>query len=268
MPRKRERGPEVIALRGVVVDHVEDHLDAGAVERLHHLLELVHLLAEVPAGRVARVGAEEADRVVAPVVGEAAVGLVLLGHRVMDGQQLHRGHAQLGEVTDRRGRGEPRVGAAQLRGHLGMEPGEALDVHLVDDGARPAGQRRPVAFPVEGGIDHHALGQVGGAVAVVGLDVTLGVAGPVAEERVVPLERARDRLRVGIEQGLGRVEAMPLSGLVGPVDPEGVEGAGPYPRDVDVPHLIGALLDRGSGGSPCRDRARRRSRGPPRWRAR
>src|SRR5712664_1434400 len=124
-----------------------------------------------------------------------------------------------------------------------MTPGEALDVYLVDDGARPAGQRGPVAFPVEGGVDHHALGQVGGAVPVVGLDVARGVADPVAEERVVPLERAGDRLRVGIEQGLGRVEAVPLPGLVGAVDPEGVERAGPDPRDVDVPHLIGALLD-------------------------
>ena len=36
MPLKREHRAEVIALAGVVVDHVEDHLDAGGVERLHH----------------------------------------------------------------------------------------------------------------------------------------------------------------------------------------------------------------------------------------
>ncbi len=42
MPLKLERRPEVVALGGVVVDHVEDDLDAGRVEVFHHLLELAH----------------------------------------------------------------------------------------------------------------------------------------------------------------------------------------------------------------------------------
>ncbi len=150
---------------------------------------------------------------------------------------------ELGQVPHRRVAGEARVGAAQLGRHLGMELGEALDVDLVDDGARPAGERRPVAFPVEGPIDHHALGQVRPAVAVVGRGVPRGVADPVAEEGVLPLERARDRLRVGIEQRLGRVEAVPLGGLVGTVHPVRVERAGADARDVGVPDLVGALLE-------------------------
>ena len=40
-----ERRAELIALGGVVVDHVEDHFDAGAMQRLHHRLELADLLA-------------------------------------------------------------------------------------------------------------------------------------------------------------------------------------------------------------------------------
>jgi hypothetical protein len=42
---ERERRAGVIALRGVVVDHVEDHLDAGVVQILDHLLELAHHIA-------------------------------------------------------------------------------------------------------------------------------------------------------------------------------------------------------------------------------
>ena len=45
MPLNDEHRPEVVALGGVVVDDVEDHLDAGAVQRLDHPLELAHLLA-------------------------------------------------------------------------------------------------------------------------------------------------------------------------------------------------------------------------------
>ena len=35
-----QRGAQVIAFGGVVVDDVEDHLDARRVQRKHHLLEL------------------------------------------------------------------------------------------------------------------------------------------------------------------------------------------------------------------------------------
>jgi hypothetical protein len=66
MPLNDSSGAEVVALGGVVVDDVEDHLDAGRCSA-HHGLELGDLLA---AGRrrVAGVGGEEPDRVVAPVV--------------------------------------------------------------------------------------------------------------------------------------------------------------------------------------------------------
>ena len=60
----------MIALAGVVVDDVEHDLDAGAMELLHHPLELVHLVARL--GREALIGREEAERGVAPVVLLAA----------------------------------------------------------------------------------------------------------------------------------------------------------------------------------------------------
>ena len=61
-----ERRAVLVALAGVVVDHVEDDLDAGLVEGLDHLLELAHLLAGL--GGVGRLGREEGERRVAPVV--------------------------------------------------------------------------------------------------------------------------------------------------------------------------------------------------------
>ena len=70
-PPERQHGTARAPLGGVVVDHVEDHLDARLVQGLHHHLELLHLLAAVTARRVGVVGSEEADRVVPPVVAEA-----------------------------------------------------------------------------------------------------------------------------------------------------------------------------------------------------
>ena len=65
---ERQRRPDLVAFGGVVVDDIEDHLDARRVQRPHHLLELVDLAARITRRGVARVGREVADRVVAPVV--------------------------------------------------------------------------------------------------------------------------------------------------------------------------------------------------------
>ena len=64
----------MVALGGVVVDDVEDHLDAGAVKRLDHPLELPHLLAATTGGGVLGMRREIADRAVAPVIVQAALG--------------------------------------------------------------------------------------------------------------------------------------------------------------------------------------------------
>ena len=73
-PAERQRRALVAALAGVVVDDVEDDLDAGVVQRRDHLLELVDLRAERAHGPVRGVRGEEPERVVAPVVRQAARG--------------------------------------------------------------------------------------------------------------------------------------------------------------------------------------------------
>ena len=45
MPLEGQRGAQVVAFGGVVVDHVEDDLDARPVQRPDHRLEFLHLLA-------------------------------------------------------------------------------------------------------------------------------------------------------------------------------------------------------------------------------
>ena len=85
----------MVALGGVVVDDVENHFDAGAVQRLDHALELAHLLAVRARRRVERVRREIADRRVAPVVRQPATVEEALVDDVMHGEELDRGHAEL-----------------------------------------------------------------------------------------------------------------------------------------------------------------------------
>jgi hypothetical protein len=51
----------VIAFGGVVVDDVENHLDAGGVQRLHHRLELADLSNRIALAAVLAMRREEAD---------------------------------------------------------------------------------------------------------------------------------------------------------------------------------------------------------------
>ena len=59
----------MVAFAGVVVDDVEHDLDAGVVQPLDHGLEF----GDRRRRQIARLGREEADRVVAPVVGQPAL---------------------------------------------------------------------------------------------------------------------------------------------------------------------------------------------------
>ena len=244
-PPQAEGGAELVALGGVVVDDVEDHLDAGRVEGQHHRLELPHLLAPGARRRVLGVGGEVAERVVAPVVGQAPPQQVGLRHEVVDGHELHRGHAEPDQVVDHRGAGQAGVGAPQAGGHVGVEGGEALDVQLVDHGVVPRGAGVGVVAPREEGVGHHRPGDVGGRVAPVALVV--GAARAVAEDGLVPVEAAVDGQGVGVDEQLGRVEAQAPVGFPGAVDPVAVALPGHDPGEVAVPHVAVDLGQRQAG---------------------
>ena len=142
---QRQRRTQVVALGGVVVDHVEDHLDAGRVQVAHHRLELEHLLAALAAGGVRVVRGEEADRVVAPVVRQVTLGQVVVLDELVNRHELDRGDAQMLEVVDRHGMRERRIRTANGWGQRRMAGREPLDVELIDDRLVERGARRPVA---------------------------------------------------------------------------------------------------------------------------
>ena len=67
-PLERKRRPKLIALGCVVENHVQNHFDAGSVQRPHHLFELANLAARLGARRIAAVRRKKGKRIVAPVV--------------------------------------------------------------------------------------------------------------------------------------------------------------------------------------------------------
>ncbi len=224
---------QVVALGGVVVDHVEDDLDARLVQGPDRRLELQDLLAPVAPGRVRVVRGEEADRVVAPVVREARVREPVVVHELVDGHQFERRHPQLLQVPDHRRVRQARVRAPQLLGEVRVQHRQALHVGLVDDRVVVLGARAPVVAPVEVRVDHDRGHRVRAGVEVV---ARVRLPERVAVHRLAPLDPPRHRARVGVEQQLRRVAAQPLLRGVRAVHPEPVPLSGHHARQIGVPH--------------------------------
>ncbi len=196
-------------------------------------------------GGVRRVRGEEAQRVVAPVVRQAALGQGRLGGERLHRQQLDAGHAQRGEVTQRRGVGQAGVRAAQLLGHVGVAAGQVAHVRLVEHRLGPRHQRGRVVPPVVGVRHDDAPGHVRRAVAPVahvGVAAQLGV-DPVPEHLGAPGHVALDRPGVGVEQQLVRVVAHALGRTPRAAHPQGVALTGADARDEAEPRAVGALLE-------------------------
>ena len=120
-----DRGAVEAPLARVVVHDVEDDLQPRLVQGLNHGLHLVDHGERAGflrrARRIARLRREVRQGVVPPVVRQALVHQEGLGHLRVNGQELDGGHPQGRQVAGHRRVTEPRVRAAQLGGHVGVE---------------------------------------------------------------------------------------------------------------------------------------------------
>ena len=124
-----------------------------------------------------------------------------------------------------------------------MEPGEALDVHLVDEHLAPGHARRAVVAPGEGFVQHGRQRREAGIVALVEREISLGVADAIAPHFVAPARLPGDSLGVRIEQDLVLVEAVSFGRIVGPIDAETVGLTGQNVGQVGVPDHVGLFGD-------------------------
>jgi len=78
-PPEADGGATLVPLAGMAIDHIDDHLDTGAVQGLDHVAEFVHDpsgVARCVGSRcgVAPVWRKIAERRVPPVVAQALAG--------------------------------------------------------------------------------------------------------------------------------------------------------------------------------------------------
>ena len=201
------------------------------MERPHHRLEFGD--RALGSGRsVPRIRREKPERVIAPVVYAALLDEEVFVDVIMYREEFDRGDAELAQVFDRGWGGEAGVGAAQVFGHLRVSLGEPFDVEFVDDRFVPGGARRRVIAPVERGIDNAGeRRQCGGVPRRI-------------ENRVVPLQPARDGPRMRIKEKLPRVEPMPASRIVRTMHAVAVDLPRLHAGQIAMPHLVGLFRER------------------------
>ncbi len=90
----------LVAFGGVVVDHVQNHFDAGGVQSGNHHFELLDGVLRQMRRGIAAVRRKVRQGVVAPVIGEAAFSQVAIIEKVVYWQEFDRRNAKAGQVLD------------------------------------------------------------------------------------------------------------------------------------------------------------------------
>src|SRR5271170_2856268 len=85
------------------------------------------------------------------------------------------------QVFDRGAGPQARIGAPLLPGNFWMAPGESFEMKLIDDGFVPGNAQRTVGTPIEGGINHYALGDQGHVIPLIFAEVLILIPDLIAE---------------------------------------------------------------------------------------
>ena len=179
----------------------------GPVERLDHLLEFGHLAALVASAREAGIGREIVERVVTPVVVQAASDQRDVVDGIMHGKKLDGRDSKFVEVVERSRVGQPRIGAAKFERDRRIALAKPLHMELIDDTPLPGDAEQVVPFPVEGRVDNHSLGDSPGVILSVKRQVHFAL--DVSVNGGVPVDFARNGTGVGIDEELVGIEPVP-----------------------------------------------------------
>ena len=145
----------MVALRGVVVDDVEDDFNSGLVQGADHGFEFVDLLSALAAASIFVMRCKKTNRVVAPVVAQRAFEQLLVLHELVDGHQLDCRDAKPLQVFDHGRMCKPGIRTAQRFRHIGVTARHSFDMRFIDDRFVKRGFRVTVISPVEVRVVHH-----------------------------------------------------------------------------------------------------------------
>ena len=126
-------GAAVVAFRGMIVNHIQNDLDAGSMKPPHHVAETDHSLR----AEIARLGGEKADGVVPPIIAQAFFQKKAIIDEAVHRQEFNGRDAELLEVFQHRFAGQCFVGAAHFSCNIGVFHRQALGMGLIDKRVGP-----------------------------------------------------------------------------------------------------------------------------------
>ncbi len=230
-PAKHKGGPIFIPLRRVIVHHVQDHLDASRMQRLHHALELAHHLLWRLCGSIRVMRSEDADGVVAPEVRQPFFQQKQILQKLVHWKKLHAGDPEALQVLRHGWVAHGGIGAAQLGRHIRMGLGKAFHMQLGDHRVPPRHPGRRIVAPVKGIVDDDAFQHLR---AVVDAARRMrGIRDGVHVHRA--LGSAVNRARVGVQQQLAGIEAHGILRQPGAMHPVAIECTGPHLQQRGMP---------------------------------
>ena len=245
---------EMVAFGGVVVHHIQNHFNAVAVQFPDHILKFGDLPARLARRTVFGVGRKKPDGIVAPVIAQSFVEQVAVMHELVYRHQFDSGYAQVFQVAYGFGRAQGGIRAPDGGVNAGMQFGETLDVHFVDQRLVHRDIGRRIALPVKLVVHHHRFQGVGGIVLVVRQRVTVfGLAADVvAEHGRHPAYLAANGFGIRIEQHLARIEEPPAGRIESAVHTVAVQLSGVDIGQVNMPNVVGLFADADAGGFQAR----------------
>jgi hypothetical protein len=197
------------------------------MQRLDHVAKLVQRAERVRPRAIAVVRREKRERLIPPIVPKPRGTILFVEGK--NRQKLDGGDAEILEIGNLFD--QPGIGAALRRGDARARmPGEAADMHLVDDRVRERPSQGRIVLPVVGGgINDDALQRRSDIVprTTCGLPAAPRVPG--------------DAFPVRVEQHLIRVETQSSRRIGRSSDPVGIDLAR---RDVghkDIPIMVGPV---------------------------
>ena len=136
-----------VSFRGVVIDHVENHLDACTMQLFHHGSKLIQAAKRIPGGTVGQMGSKKGYWVVPPVVG--ALRGSIPGIELIHRQKFDRCDAQFLKVRNLLDHAE--IGTSVGRSHPGVGVArESRYMHFIDDASTKRSIKRPITLPIKG----------------------------------------------------------------------------------------------------------------------
>ena len=204
--------PHLVALGSMVVDHIQQHLDAGIMQALDHGFEFT----QIAAAQITWLRGKEAQGAITPVVAQPTVYQKTVIDEGVNRHQFHRGDAERLKMLDDFRVSQTGAGSTQVVRDALMMDGETAHMGFVNQGARPRCFRRMIAVPVETGIDDHALKHLAGVVAGVKREVSVAVTDLITAMLVAQMEDAVELLGVGIEQQFMMIESVTDVRLIRP----------------------------------------------------